>query len=43
VAVPFHKMIGVRHALDHGVGLEREQDLEAAETDLDALGRVERV
>ncbi len=43
VAVPFHRMIGVMHALDHGVGLEREKDLEAAERDIDALGRVEHV
>lgn len=43
VAVPFHRMIGVMHALDQGVGLGREADLQAAERDIDALGRVERV
>ncbi len=43
VAVPFHRMLGVMRALEEGVGLEREEDLVAAERDIEALGRVERV
>ncbi len=40
VAVPLHRMIGIVHALDEGFGASRESDLEAAERQIDELGRV---
>jgi uncharacterized protein (DUF169 family) len=40
VAVPFHRMIGILHALDQGVGGEREEKPESIERQIDALGKV---
>jgi uncharacterized protein (DUF169 family) len=40
VAVPFHRMIGILHALDQGVGGEREEEPESVERQIDELGRV---
>ena len=40
VAVPFHRMIGILHALDQGVGGKREEEAETVERQIDALGRV---
>jgi uncharacterized protein (DUF169 family) len=40
VSIPFHRMIGVLHALDQGVGGKHEQEPEAAEREIDELGRV---
>ena len=43
VGVPFHRMLGVMHALEQGVGGGRDDALEAAERQIDELGRVEAV
>jgi uncharacterized protein (DUF169 family) len=43
VAVPFHRMLGVMAALESGVGSGREAGVEAAEREIDELGRVEAV
>ena len=40
VAVPFHRMIGILHALDQGVGGGREEAPESVERHIDELGRV---
>jgi uncharacterized protein (DUF169 family) len=40
VAVPFHRMIGILHALDQGVGGRGEEEPESVERQIDALGRV---
>ena len=40
VAVPFHRMIGILHALDQGVGGEREGEPESVERQIDQLGKV---
>ncbi len=43
VSVPFHRMIGMMEALDRGVGGGRDEGLQAAERQIDELGRVEAV
>jgi uncharacterized protein (DUF169 family) len=43
VAVPFHRMIHVMHALDQGAGRGLEEHAEAVERQIDDLGRVEAV
>jgi uncharacterized protein (DUF169 family) len=40
VAVPFHRMIGILHALDQGVGGRREEEPESVERQIDELGRI---
>jgi uncharacterized protein (DUF169 family) len=40
VAVPFHRMIGILHALDRGVGGKLEEEPESVERQIDELGRV---
>jgi len=40
VGVPFHRMIGILHALDRGVGGKREEEPESVERQIDELGRV---
>lgn len=40
VTVPFHRMIGILHALDRGVGGKREEEPERVERQIDELGRV---
>lgn len=40
VAVPFHRMVGILHALDQGVGREREEEPESVERQIDQLGKV---
>ncbi len=40
VAVPFHRMIVILHALDQGVGGEREEEPESIERQIDELGKV---
>ncbi len=40
VAVPFHRMIGIIHALDQGVGGRRMEKPETVERHIDELGRV---
>ncbi len=42
LAVPFHRMLGVMHALDQGVSRPRGQKLEAIEREIEELGPVER-
>jgi uncharacterized protein (DUF169 family) len=41
VGVPFHRLIGIMHALDHGAGGSREEKPEEAERRIEELGRVE--
>lgn len=43
LSVPFHRMIGVMHALDQGVQRPRDQHPEALERQINALGPVERI
>ncbi|HVN75129.1 MAG TPA: DUF169 domain-containing protein [Thermoanaerobaculaceae bacterium] len=43
VSVPLHRMIGVMEALERGVGGERDAGLQAAERQIDELGRVDAV
>jgi len=43
VSMPFHRMIGILHALDQGVGRGAEEQLESIERRIDELGRVEQV
>ena len=40
LAVPFHRMIGILHALDQGVGGRGEEEAESVERQIDELGRV---
>jgi len=40
VSIPFHRMIGILHALDQGVGGEREEEPESIERQIDELGKV---
>ncbi len=40
VTVPFHRMIGILHALDQGVGGAHEEEPESVERQIDALGKV---
>lgn len=40
VAIPWHRMLGVMAALDHGVGGKRMEDQETAERQIDELGGV---
>jgi uncharacterized protein (DUF169 family) len=40
VSVPFHRMIGVLHALDQGAGGKHEEEVGAVERQIDELGRV---
>jgi uncharacterized protein (DUF169 family) len=41
VGVPMHRMIGIMHALDQGVGSGRVKDREHMERQIDELGKVE--
>jgi uncharacterized protein (DUF169 family) len=41
VGVPFHRLISIMHALDHGAGGSREEKPEAVERQIEGLGRVE--
>ncbi len=43
VGVPLHRMIGIIHAFDRGVGGEREKEREVVERQIDELGKVEQV
>jgi len=43
VAVPFHRMIDILHALDQGVGRAREEKPESIERQIDELGKIEPV
>ena len=43
ISVPFHRMIGIMHALDHDVGGERSRAAEDVERNIDELGKIERV
>ena len=43
MSVPFHRMIGVMHALDQGVGGGRIKERDSMERQIDDLGKVERV
>ncbi len=40
VSVPFHRMIGILHALDQGVGRKRKEEPESMERQIDELGKV---
>jgi uncharacterized protein (DUF169 family) len=40
IGIPLHRMIGIVHALDQGVGGEREEEPENVERQIDELGRV---
>jgi uncharacterized protein (DUF169 family) len=42
VSVPFHRMLGVMHALDQGVGGGRIKERARMELQIDELGKVER-
>ncbi len=42
VTVPFHRMIGILHALDQGVHRPKDQRAEAIEREIEDLGPVER-
>ncbi len=42
VAVPFHKMIGIVHALDHGVHRAHDRRPEAVAREIEDLGPIER-
>lgn len=41
VGIPFHRLISIMHALDHGAGGSREEKPEAVERQIEELGRVE--
>ena len=41
LGVPFHRLVGILHALDHGAGGAREERPGAAERRIEELGRVE--
>jgi uncharacterized protein (DUF169 family) len=41
VGIPFHRIIGIMHALDQGIGRESAADLGSIERQIDELGRVE--
>jgi len=41
VGVPFHRLIGIMHALDHGASGTREDKPEAVARQIEGLGRVE--
>lgn len=41
VSVPFHRMIGLVHAFEQGVGARHEESVEAVERQIDELGRIE--
>jgi uncharacterized protein (DUF169 family) len=41
VGVPFHRLIGIMHALDNGAGGSREEKPEAIERQIEGLGRIE--
>lgn len=43
VSIPFHRMIGVIHALDQGVGREGVEESGSIERQIDELGKVEPV
>lgn len=43
VAVPFHRMIGIMSALDHGAGGRQAKKPADVEREIDELGKVERV
>ena len=40
VSIPYHRMVGILHALDQGVGGKREEEPESVERHIDALGKV---
>jgi uncharacterized protein (DUF169 family) len=40
VSVPFHRMIGILHALDQGVGRKSEEELKSIERQVEELGTV---
>ena len=40
VSVPFHRMIGILYALDHGVGRREGEEAEGVERQIEELGRV---
>jgi uncharacterized protein (DUF169 family) len=41
VGIPLHRMIGILHALDQGVGREGVEASETVERQIDELGKVE--
>jgi len=41
VGVPFHRLVGIMHALDHGASGTREETPEVVERQIEGLGRVE--
>lgn len=43
VSVPFHRMIGILHALDQGVGREQKEEPESMERQFEEFGKVEPV
>ena len=43
LAIPFHRMIGIMHALDQGIGAARDEDTESMERRIDQFGKVEPV
>ncbi len=43
VSVPFHRMIGIAHAIEQGVQRPRDQRAEAIEREIERLGPVQRV
>ncbi len=43
ISIPFHRMIGIMHALDQGAGAARDESPEVIEKRIDELGRVRRV